>query len=131
MTALVDSKNFDGNALVYLPQYLTQSSSNWAMDDEQVIEDCLLGLEKMYPEFKRSDVVSSSVARAKKVLAISTLDYSSKRRPPQDTSLANVSILNSAQIANGTLNVNETLGIVNDNLDTLLERIARTTFHDA
>jgi hypothetical protein len=33
--------------------------------------------------------------------------------PPVRTSLANVFIVNSAQIANGTLNVNETIGLAN------------------
>jgi len=47
------------------------------------------------------------------VLAVSTLDYSTAALPPVRTSLTNVFIANSAQIANGTLNVNETIGLAN------------------
>ena len=46
------------------------------------------------------------------VLAVSTLDYSTVALPPVRT-LSNVFIANSAQIANGTLNVNETIGLAN------------------
>ena len=45
--------------------------------------------------------------------AVSTLDYSTVALPPVRTSLAHVYIANSAQIANGTLNVNETIGLAN------------------
>ena len=123
MTALVDPANFDGNALVYLPQYLTQSSTYWEKSDEEIYDDCLTGLEKMYPTFQRSDVVAMNIARARKVLAISTLNYSQEHRPELATSIPIVSLLNSAQIANGTLNVNETIGVVNENFDALIARI--------
>jgi len=47
------------------------------------------------------------------VLAISTLDYSATTLPPARTSLANVFVVNSAQIESGTLNLNETVGLAN------------------
>ncbi len=47
------------------------------------------------------------------MLAVSTLDYTAERLPALATSLPDVSIVNSAQIANGTLNVNETIGLAN------------------
>ena len=119
MTALVDKKNFGGNALVYLPQYLTQEDPYWDNDDGRIYEDCLSGLEKMYPHFNRDQVVAKGIARARKVLAVSTLNYSTDRLPSMETSLNGVFVLNSAQIANGTLNVNETLGVVNDRLPAL------------
>jgi hypothetical protein len=43
--------------------------------------------------------------------------------PPMVTSLPNVSLINSAQIAQGTLNVNETLGVVGDRLTDLVARL--------
>lgn len=127
MTALVDKKYFDGNALVYLPQYLTQEDSYWSNSDEAIYNDCLTALEKMYPHFTRDQVVARDISRARKVLAVSTLDYSETRMPPIETSIKGVFVLNSAQIANGTLNVNETLGVVNNRLpllETALRRLA-------
>ena len=62
--------------------------------------------------------------RARQVLAVSTLEYSERSLPAVRTSLPNVLILNSAQIANGTLNVNETLGVVHANLPTLTAQLS-------
>ncbi|MET0660110.1 MAG: FAD-dependent oxidoreductase [Steroidobacteraceae bacterium] len=119
MTTLVDRERFGGNSLVYLPCYLTQKDPYWNKTDADIEAEFVAALERMYPEFKRSDVIAFKVFRARQVLAISTLDYSSKALPAVATSLPNVFVLNSAQIANGTLNVNETLGVVNSNFDQL------------
>ncbi len=124
MTALVDRERFGGNSLVYLPCYLTQQDGYWKKSDEEIEADFLSALERMYPSFKRSDVVAFRVFRARQVLAISTLEYTSKWLPPVKTSLPNVFVLNSAQIANGTLNVNETLGVVHANLAELTTHLA-------
>ncbi len=65
----------------------------------------------MYPQFRQSDVLASRVARVREVHAISTIDYSRSLLPPLKTSVDNVFVVNSAQIAYGTLNVNETLAL--------------------
>ena len=111
MTTLVDKKQFGGNSLVYLPRYLAQDDPFWKASDDEVRETFLAALEKMYPDFRRADVLEFRVARARDVLAISTLDYSATTLPPARTSLPNVFIVNSAQIESGTLNLNETVGL--------------------
>jgi protoporphyrinogen oxidase len=113
MTTLVDKKQFGGNSLVYLPRYLAQDDPFWKATDDEVRETFLAALERMYPDFKRADVLEFRVARARDVLAISTLDYSSTTLPALRTSLANVFVVNSAQIESGTLNLNETVGLAN------------------
>jgi protoporphyrinogen oxidase len=123
MTALVDPATFGGKALVYLPRYLTQDDATWNRTDEDLVAESIAALERMYPNFRREDVVASRVARAREVLAISTLDYSREALPPLRTSLDRLFIVNSAQIAHGTLNVNETLALAarqSDALATLL-----------
>ena len=123
MTALVDRANFDGAALVYLPVYLAQDDSRWQMDDAALREQLLAGLERIYPRFRREQVLEFRIARARQVLAVTTLDYSTVAMPPVATSLERVSMLNSAQIPNGTLNVNETLGVVDSRFAELLQRV--------
>jgi protoporphyrinogen oxidase len=113
MTALVDRARFGGNSLVYLPRYLAQADPEWARSDDEVREEFLAALERMYPAFRRDDVLAFHVSRVRYVLAVSTLDYSTVALPPVRTSLSNVFVANSAQIANGTLNVNETIGLAN------------------
>ena len=123
MTSLVDKSAFGGSSLIYLPCYLTKDDPYWQRDDAGVRQDFIAALTRMYPHFDPADVQSFQVARARQVLAISTLDYSTRLMPGLTTSLANVFILNSAQIAAGTLNVNETLGVVQERFDALLARL--------
>ncbi len=114
MTALVDRSRFGGNALVYLPRYLAQNDRFWNVSVEQLREEFLAALERMYPEFRRTDVLAFQASRVRDMLALTTLDYSTRARPDLHTSLPNVFIVNSAQIANGTLNVNETIALANE-----------------
>lgn len=111
MTALVDRARFGGNSLVYLPRYLAQDDPFWTKSVDEIRELFLGALERMYPSFRRDDVLAFEVSRVREMLALTTLDYSARARPHTRTSLANVFVVNSAQIANGTLNVNETVGL--------------------
>jgi protoporphyrinogen oxidase len=113
MTTLVDRARFGGNSLVYLPRYLAQDDPFWKASDDEVRTTFLDALERMYPKFRRADVLDFRIARARDVLAISTLDYSTLALPAVRTSLPNVFIVNSAQIESGTLNLNETIGLAN------------------
>jgi hypothetical protein len=60
------------------------------------------------------------------MLAITTLDYSERARPETVTSLPRVFLANSAQIANGTLNVNETVALANEAAALIQLRLADT-----
>jgi protoporphyrinogen oxidase len=119
MTALVDRAAFGGNSLVYLPKYLTQEDSFWGKTDAEIREIFVAALERMYPNFDRQDLLGFQVARVREMLAVSTLHYSERSRPPLRTSLSNVCLVNSAQIANGTLNVNETVALANSSAHEL------------
>jgi protoporphyrinogen oxidase len=111
MTALVDRERFGGHALVYLPKYLTQESPYWARTDAEIEAEFIAALEAMYPQFRREQVKVFQVSRAREMLAVTTIDYSATLLPSSATSVRGVFIVNSAQIANGTLNVNETVGL--------------------
>jgi len=119
MTALVPPARFGGRSLVYLPIYLPQDAPQWAEDDAAILEPCIAALERMHPHFRRSQVLDAKVARARHVLAVSTIDYTERAMPSLVTGVPNVFQLNSAQIAQGTLNVDETLGVVEQRLAEL------------
>ncbi len=108
MSALVDCRQFDGHAPVYLPKYVPPDDPAFALSDREIEEQFLAGLEKMYPHFKRSDVACFRVSRARQVFALSTLNYS-RHLPSMQTSIPGLHIVNSAHSVNGTLNVNETV----------------------
>lgn len=119
MTALVDRAHFGGHSLVYLPRYVTQTDPAWNASDDELWEANLEALERMYPAFDRRDVVATQMARVREMLAVSTLGYSDSVSPPLTTSLPNVYVANSAQIANGTLNVEETVTLAEQQAKTL------------
>ncbi len=108
MSALVDKKEFGGNALVYLPKYVAPDDELFDKTDAEIEEIFLNALEKMYSHFNRKDVTAFKVSRVRHVFPLPTLNYS-LNVPAVQTSLENVFIVNSAQITNGTLNVNETI----------------------
>ncbi len=108
MSALVDPASFQGKTLVYLPKYLDSHDEDFALPDHELRERFISGLERIYPDFTRADVLAFNVSRAKHVLAVPTLHYS-KQIPELQTSVPGLYIANSAQIVDGTLNVNETV----------------------
>ncbi len=108
MSALVDRRQFGDRALVYLPKYCDPGDPIARMSDAEVEDIFLDGLERMHPGFRRSDVVCFRVSRVREVFAIPTLGYS-HRVPAMATSVPGVHLVTSAQIVNGTLNVNETV----------------------
>ncbi|CAN5597453.1 NAD(P)/FAD-dependent oxidoreductase [soil metagenome] len=108
MSALVDKSEFGGNALVYLPKYVAPDDELFEKSDAEIKELFLNALEKMYAHFKREDVLAFKISRVRQVFPLPMIDYSANV-PDVKTSLENVFIVNSAQITNGTLNVNETI----------------------
>jgi protoporphyrinogen oxidase len=119
MTALVDPQEFGGRSLVYLPKYIPADDPAFQLTDEQLEDSFLRAIERMYPHFDRSDVLSFQVSRVKYVMALSTLNYSTTL-PPVHTSIPGLHILNSAHIVNGTLNVNETIQLAENGAAELL-----------
>lgn len=108
MSALVDKKHFGGNALVYLPKYVAPDDELFEKTDAEIEEIFLSALEKMYAHFKREDVLEFKISRVRNVFPIPTLNYSANVSSVK-TSIDGVFIVNSSQITNGTLNVNETI----------------------
>ena len=108
MSALVDKKEFGGNALIYLPKYVAPDDDLFEKTDAEIEKIFLDALEKMYPHFDKKDVVDFKISRVRQVFPLPTLEYSANV-PDVSTSLENVFVVNSAQITNGTLNVNETI----------------------
>jgi len=113
MTAVVDRVCFGGNSLVYLPRYAGHEDYIWKKGDDEILGEFAGSLEKMYAGFREDDVVAGKIARATEAFPVTTLNYSTELLPRTQTSLENVFVVNSAQISNGTMNVNEIVGLAN------------------
>jgi len=111
MSALVDRQKYlGGHSLVYLPKYVTPEDEAWSLDDAQIRERFLAALERLYPHFSRDDVEAFRVSRVRYVMSLPTLNYS-QGLPGFRTSVPGIFLASSFQIVNGTLNVNETVGL--------------------
>jgi protoporphyrinogen oxidase len=119
MSALVDRRHFGGNSLIYLPKYVSSDDPAFGWSDGEIEEAFLKALERMYPHFRRDDLLCFRISRVRHVLALSTMNYS-RRLPPMKTSIPGLFIVNSAHILNGTLNVNETVQLAERALPQLL-----------
>lgn len=119
MTALINPKEIGGNHLIYLPKYINADDPMLNVPDEKLSENFLTEFLNMYPELSRENVNFCGVSKARQVFSLPTINYSGKL-PGIKTSLENYFIVNSAQIINGTLNVNETIQVAETKLAEIL-----------
>lgn len=110
MSAIVDKREFNGNALVYLPRYIAPDDELFDKTDDEIKEIYLSGLEMMYPNFNRKDVVAFKISKVRQVFPVPVVNYS-EGLSNMKTSVDGVYVVNSSHIVNGTLNINETVGL--------------------
>ena len=118
MSALVPPSELKGHHLAYLPKYVPAGDPLLTADDAAIRESFVAGLLRMYPDLTPDNIVKVRIARAKVVFPLPVLHYS-KCVPDFRTSLPGVYLVNSAQILNGTLNVNESLMLAGKALPAL------------
>jgi len=120
MTALVDREELRGQTLVYLPKYVDPADPLLSESDSAIEARFTAQLLRMYPGYiTRDDITAFRVARARYVAALPTLNYS-ELVPSVRTSVPGLYVVNSSQIVNGTLNVNETVQLANQAAASLL-----------
>ena len=107
MTTLIPASWVGGHTLVYLPRYVAPDDALFEAPDAEIADSFLAGLRRIHPVEDR-DVLAVRVARSREVFPLPTLDYSTTV-PAVATGVPGVSFVSSAQIVNGTLNVNETV----------------------
>jgi len=133
MSNIVDPRFLKGHSLVYLPKYVKRTDPIFKWSDEQIKDHFWQSLLNMYDQLSDDDLISFQVARAPNVFAPSTIHYS-ENLPPVSTNIPGVHILNSAHIANGTLNVNETLQLADRELPGIVSQsnqaITLTQIHE-
>jgi len=112
MSALVDKKNFDGHALVYLPKYVAPDDPIFQKTEEEIHAEFKDKLLSMYPFLSEQDILRMKTAKAPLVFALNTLGYS-RKLPEMQSAVKGIYYANTSYITSGTLNVNETIGIAN------------------
>jgi protoporphyrinogen oxidase len=104
-TNLAGPEQLGGKALVYLPKYLPPGDPLASAPDEQVRDQFLAQLRRVFPDLDAHGVGATHVFRAPLVQPLHELRYS-EHMPPMRTPLPNVFLANTSMIANTTLNNN-------------------------
>lgn len=120
MTAFVDPAEVGGNTLVYLPKYVAPDDPLFEATDDEVRDLFLPYLQRIHPELADEDVLAFRVSRSRQVFAVPTIDYS-QHVPPMVTSVPGLYLAGSAHLVNATLNVDDTLSLVDDALVAIAE----------
>lgn len=113
MTAFIDPGEIGGKSLIYLPKYAPASDPLFQADDAEVIATFLPFLQQMYPTFDPAQVVAARVSKVPQVFAVPTLSYSDDA-PTIATSVPGLFLAGSAHLPFSTLNVNDTLSLVDE-----------------
>ena len=108
MTALVDARTFGNRHLVYLPRYADPSDRFFTAGDAEVRHAASRTLALVFPNYAPSAIRAFRVSRVPHVFALPTVGYAGGL-PGFSTTRRGLYLATSAQIVDGTLNVNETL----------------------
>jgi protoporphyrinogen oxidase len=110
MTNLVATGTFGGLHLVYLPRYVGTHDPYSSRSNEEISADIFNALRKVFPRFDPIDVRALRISRVPYVFALPDCDRTRELRE-FTTSVPGLYLVSSAQIVDGTLNVNETLAL--------------------
>ena len=110
MSAFVDAAQFGGKTLAYLPKYVPSDDPLLDATDEELEASFLPALLRLYPHLSPGDIEHFQVSRVRYVFPVPTLGYSLSA-PLTRTSQRGVFLVSSANIVNGTLNVDETVAL--------------------
>lgn len=119
MSSLIDRSEIGGQHLIYLPKYLPLDDPLLDAGDAEIEAAFLPALQRMFPDLTRDEIRAFKVTRTRHVLAVSTLNYSEKL-PPVATSVPGLYIVNSAQIVNASLSVDESVNLANEAIASLM-----------
>jgi hypothetical protein len=120
MTNLIDADSqFGGRALVYLPRYCAPDDRAFEADPDDIIETCLADLILRYPALRREHVLGAQVARARHVMPVPEPGRG-QDAPGVPTGVPGIFLASSAQVVDGTLNVETTLALAEAALSEML-----------
>jgi protoporphyrinogen oxidase len=130
MSAFVDRAQLHGWSLVYLPKYVAPDDPLFSRSDDEILEEFLPALSRVYPQVSADSVVSARVSRVRHVFAVPTVGFMD-RLPPTRTSRPGLHLVSSANIANGTLNVDETVALAERTVREVLAERPASVGHTA
>lgn len=113
MTSFIEPAEVGGRSLVYLPKYTSLDDPLFAATDDEVVAAFTPYLRQMYPDLRPEQILAARVSKVAQVFAVPSLGYSDDA-PSIGTSVPGLLLAGSAQLPFATLNVNDTLSLVDD-----------------
>jgi protoporphyrinogen oxidase len=113
MTSFIDLAEVGGWTLVYLPKYAPPDDPLFDADDAQVRDLFVPYLRRIHPQVSMADIAAFRVSRVRRVFAVPTHRYS-RAMPSTTTSVPGLQLIGSANLPFATLNVNDTLSLVQE-----------------
>ena len=118
-TGIIESTNvigcdqIGGNHLVYLPRYSVEEDEFSKFDEKKIEQEFINALQKVFPELKKEDIITSTLSVERFVQPLYTLDYGN-RIPSFSLPIEGVYLANTSMIKNATLNNNAALKLAKE-----------------
>jgi protoporphyrinogen oxidase len=122
MSNLTGVGEFDGKSVVYLPRYRDQASALWNRGDEEIHEESVAGLSRMFPGFRSDDIIGWQVNRARHVQPVHPVGWAD-RIPPVRLA-PGLAYLSTAHIHPWPVFNNEVLNTIGRNIDTVMKTLS-------
>lgn len=113
MTSFIDRAEVGGKTLVYLPKYTSADDPLFRATDDEVVDAFRPYLQQMYPDLLPEHFLAARVSKVPQVFAVPSLRFSDDA-PSVSTSVPGLLIAGSANLPFSTLNVNDTLSLVDE-----------------
>ncbi|MGB8860168.1 MAG: FAD-dependent oxidoreductase [Ilumatobacteraceae bacterium] len=113
MTSFIDPAEVGGKSLVYLPKYTSTDDPLFAATDDDVVAAFTPYLRQMYPDLLPEQILIARVSKVAQVFAVPSLGFSDDA-PSIGTSVPGLFLAGSAHLPFSTLNVNDTLSLVDE-----------------
>ena len=108
-----------------ITKYTSASDPLFAASDDDVVAAFLPYLQQMYPDLTSDEIAAARVSKVPHVFAVPSLRYSDDA-PSISTSVPGLYVAGSANLPFSTLNVNDTLSLVDDVLVAAGQQAAAT-----
>lgn len=120
MTNLVDPEAVGGSHVIYLPYYTDPKDPMFERKPEDIAAEFVADLIQRYPALSAADILSCDTSKARYVMPVPVPGALSRPIPPR-SGLPGLYLASSAQILNGTLNVESSLQICESAVACMLE----------
>ena len=107
-TNMVPPEIYSGNHIVYLSKYYSLSESFSVKNDEEILEEMIKGLKKIYPKLRDDAIKEKHLFRGKYAAPVCDLNFN-KKIEPFDSSLTGLKIVNMSHLYPDERSVNNSI----------------------